>query len=553
MPELVLGPLLRYVGEECATFWVETDSPCEVSVLGTTERTFHVEGHHFGLVRVRGLETGAELEYTVELDGEQVWPLEGSAFPPSRFRTSPKSDRMKLAFGSCRTAMPNSPPFTLTKDQDERGRELDALRGLAFRMKDQPFEEWPDLLLLLGDQVYADEVSPETEKFVRSQRDMDEDPGKLALNYEEYTHLYQEAWSEPVMRWLLSTVSSAMIFDDHDIHDDWNTSQAWLDEMRASDWWDEHIVGGLMSYWIYQHAGNISPSDQDEDELFIKVREAEDAGPLLREYALKADREKNATRWSYCRDLGDTRLVVIDSRCGRMLEEGSRDMLDEDEWLWIENRCTGDFDHLLIATTLPWLLSPAMHHVEAWNEKVCGGAWGSRAAKVGEKIRQGLDLEHWGAFNRSFDRLAELQRRVAAGELGTPPASIVTLSGDVHHAYLSEVAYPRGSGVQSNVYQAVCSPLRNPLDDKERRVINFMMTKPAFAIARALSRAAGVESEPVRWRMVGEGPFFDNQVASLELEGRSLDFRIEKAEHDDDDVNGPGEPKLECVFEHKIA
>ena len=553
MPELVLGPLLRYVGETCATFWVETDSACEVSVLGATEPTFHVEGHHFALVRVRDLEPGKELEYEVELDGERAWPLEDSWMPPSRFRTHPRGEPMKVCFGSCRTAMPNHPPFTLTKDQDERGRELDALRGLAFRMKDSPCAEWPDLLLLLGDQVYADEVSPETEKFVRSQRDMDVDPGPLALNYEEYTHLYNEAWSEPVMRWLLSTVSSAMIFDDHDIHDDWNASQAWLEEMRASDWWDEHIVGGLMSYWIYQHLGNLSPEELDENELFAKVREAEDGGPLLREFSLHADREKNGTRWSYARDLGDTRLIVIDSRCGRKLEEGSREMLDEDEWAWIEEHCAGDFDHLLLATSLPWLLSPAMHHVEAWNEAVCGGAWGSRAAKLGEKIRQGLDLEHWGAFNTSFDRLAELQRKVAAGELGKPPASVVTLSGDVHHAYLSEVAFPQGSGVQSGVFQAVCSPLRNPLDDKERRVINFMMTRPAFAIARTLSRAAGVENEPVRWRMVGEGPWFENQVASLDLDGRRMDFRIEKALHDDNDVNGPGEPKLECVFEHTIA
>src|SRR5215218_7447057 len=30
MSKLVLGPLLRYVGETDATVWVETDQPCEV-------------------------------------------------------------------------------------------------------------------------------------------------------------------------------------------------------------------------------------------------------------------------------------------------------------------------------------------------------------------------------------------------------------------------------------------------------------------------------------------------------------------------------------------
>ena len=47
-----------------------------------------------------------------------------------------------------------------------------------------------------------------------------------------------EAWSDPPIRWLLSTVPSAMIFDDHDVVDDWNTSAAWVDEMRRQDWWN---------------------------------------------------------------------------------------------------------------------------------------------------------------------------------------------------------------------------------------------------------------------------------------------------------------------------
>ena len=33
MPKLILGPLLRWVGETQATVWVETDAPAEVEVL----------------------------------------------------------------------------------------------------------------------------------------------------------------------------------------------------------------------------------------------------------------------------------------------------------------------------------------------------------------------------------------------------------------------------------------------------------------------------------------------------------------------------------------
>ena len=44
---------------------------------------------------------------------------------------------------------------------------------------------------------------------------------------------------------LTTVVPTAMIFDDHDIRDDWNTSQSWREEMAATDWWHDRIVGGL--------------------------------------------------------------------------------------------------------------------------------------------------------------------------------------------------------------------------------------------------------------------------------------------------------------------
>ena len=59
MPDLVLGPILRYVDETSATIWVETDEPCEVEALGRSARTFRIEGHHYALVCLEDLEPGA--------------------------------------------------------------------------------------------------------------------------------------------------------------------------------------------------------------------------------------------------------------------------------------------------------------------------------------------------------------------------------------------------------------------------------------------------------------------------------------------------------------
>jgi hypothetical protein len=548
MANLILGPLLRYVGETDATVWVETDEACEVRVLGSSDRTFCVYGHHYALVHVEGLERGTEHAYEVHLDGERVWPEEGSEFPPSRFHTLPASAPLRIAFGSCRVAAPHEPPFTLRKDEDDRGREIDALRLLALRMRDLPTEEWPDLILLLGDQVYADEISPSTRSFAESRRDTEEPPGERVLDYEEYAQLYRESWGEPTLRWLLSTVPSAMIFDDHDVHDDWNVSAAWVEEMCATDWWEPHLIAAMMSYWVYQHIGNLSPAAHRDFELLERVKAAPDGAGPLREFAQRSAHGTDGDQWSYCRDIGPTRVLVIDSRAGRVLEEGSRSMVDDEEWDWILRHVKGEFEHLLIATSLPFLLGRGMHYVEAWSEAVAGGAWGPFAARLAERMRRSVDLEHWAAFQKSFHALAELQRAVGAGEHGSPPASIVTLSGDVHHAYLFEVGFPRGSGVRSAVWQAVCSPYRNPLDSNERRVIRAGMSRPAAAIGRLLARAAGVEDPKISWRQPDDGPFFDNQVATLDADGRSLVMRIEKAVPVDDD-----DGRLECVLERRLA
>ncbi len=120
-----------------------------------------------------------------------------------------------------------------------------------------------------------------------------------------------------------------------------------------------------------------------------------------------------------------------------------------------------------------------------------------------------------------------LLRDCGAGRFGKPPASVTMLSGDVHHAYLCEVAFPRSAGVQSRVWQAVCSPFRNALDRHERVMIRFGNSRAGAGIGRGLARLAGVSREPVRWRLV-EGPFYDNQVATLSVEGRRARLHLER-------------------------
>ena len=536
MPQLILGPLLRYADATSATVWVETDEPCEVEVLGRRASTFHVGGHHYALVEIDGLEPEG-VEYAVALDGERRWPVPDSGLPPSRITPLTPGRDLMIAFGSCRVAAPHQGPWLRERREDTNGRGVDALMALAQRMAGEPPERWPSLLLMVGDQVYADDASPQTREFIARRRSTDVAPGDEVADFEEYTQLYRESWTEPLIRWLLSTVPSAMIFDDHEIVDDWNISAAWKREMAATPWWADRIVGGLSSYWIYQHLGNLSPAELRDNALYAQVRAAPDGEPLLREFALRTERTTAGDRWSYSRELGGTRLVVVDSRAGRLLTEDRREMLDDEEWAWLEQRLTGDVDHLLIATSLPYLLPHAIHDLEAWNEAVCDGVWGQAAAALGERLRRAVDLEHWAAFRSSFARMAGALREVAGGERGRAPASIVLLSGDVHYAYLAEAGFP-GRPSPTRIYQAVCSPFRHGLSPPMELANRISFSRPLTRIGELLRWLARVPRPPIRWRMQ-HGPFFENEVATLELRGREAWVRLDRTP--------PRELRLECA------
>jgi hypothetical protein len=542
MSGLVLGPLLRHVDETTACIWVETQGPGLVTLTAgehqAEARTFAVHDHHYALVCVEGLSPGTKTPYTVSVDGEQVWPEADSPYPPSLIPTLDLAKPLRLAFGSCRTSVTH----------DKAGNKLhgvDALRAYALRMagitdagsEDDPDPgdkaRWPDLVLFLGDQVYADETTAEMQEFIESRRDINEPPGTELKDWEEYAHLYKLAWSDPANRWLLSTVPSAMIFDDHDIRDDWNTSLSWKREMEATDWWHGRIVSGLGSYWVYQHLGNMTPAERADDENWRAIQdhageEEYDASGLLDAFAERADQKPETYRWSFAREFGtQARLVVVDSRAARVLEPDQRSMLDESEMAWLDDHMRGDVDHLLIGTSLPFLLGPGLHYAEAFGEALAQGAWGKkRTRQVGETLRQALDLEHWAAFQEAFQDVSKMTLEVARGKRGLPPRTITYLSGDVHHSYVSEARptpeeFRERGPIHSRIIQAVCSPIRNPMPRRLRFLVAVLAYGVAGPIGHVVAQSAKVADAPLTWKPL-EGPWFDNNLATLEVTDSGL-------------------------------
>jgi hypothetical protein len=529
---LVLGPLLRYAGETSATVWVQTRDAATVTLSAFGRQwsapTFGVHGHHYALLVLEDLEPGSSSEYEVAVDGEVVWPEPEPRFPglpASRIHCLLKSRPTKMAFGSCRTSVPHDA-------EGNASNGVDALRAYAFHLSRTSPKEWPHLVCFLGDQVYADETSEEMREFIASRRSLEEPPYEELKDYDEYAHLYWLAWSDPLNRWLLSTLPSAMIFDDHDIRDDWNTSRQWHFEMNAKPWWHQRIVGGLASYWVYQHAGNLSPEALAEDEvwqLVVAHRQSASVDELdltetLDALAERVDKHPDTYRWSYARNLGESRLVVVDSRAARVLDPDRRSILDDAEMAWLDKELHGDVDHLFIGTSLPFLLAQGIHDLEAINEAMSEGAFGKRVEPYGERIRRALDLEHWAAFQEGFAKVLDMVVEVARGKRGRPPGTITFLSGDVHNSYVTEIDHDQLGAGASRVVQAVCSPIRNPLPRKVRLAQALLARGLNRPLQFLVSRTDRVPTAPFNWTIT-EGPWFDNSLATLEVRGRGLVLR----------------------------
>ncbi|RDH75230.1 alkaline phosphatase family protein [Mycolicibacterium moriokaense] len=527
---LILGPALRHVSDTTALVWVQTENACTVEILDCSARTFEVKGYHFALVLVTGLTPDSVTEYQVEVDGVRVWPTDDeafSSFPPSVIRTrGPESaQRVRAIFGSCRY------PKTDVKKIEKKLKQ-DALDSYATRMAGQPREQWPDALILLGDQAYADELPPEEVRRLagRPRLRHRRRPPDEVVSFAEYERLYRHSWGDPEIRWLMSTVPTAMIFDDHDIRDDWNTSSAWRKEMATKPWWADRIRAGLASYWVYQHLGNLSPAELADNEEYQRLLELKgDAWPHLAELAERADREVDSSkgiRFSYRWDLGRTRLIMIDSRNGRILESGERMMVGENEFRWVESMAEESpetLDHLLLATSVPWLMPPAIGDLETINERAAErSGWRGNLA---EKLRQAVDLEHWPAFYKSLVRLAEMIVRVSNHPDG--PATISVLSGDVHHSYAAQAHMDGVSADGASVYQLVCSPVHNYVPFFVKPAFRLGWTRPAAAMTGWWVRRRGVPAPPLTWSNAC-GPLFGNTIATIEIAKRGADVFFEQ-------------------------
>jgi PhoD-like phosphatase len=516
---LLCGPLLRYVDRTTAVIWVEMDQEYEIEVcltplngpaggaaLSCRGWTVRVGASHYAWIACEWLLP--ETWYLYEIIGHRpdgatlhLWPdhrLTRLSLP-STFRTPPlwSLDTLRLAYGSCRAGYAQVDPNSLEKGPD-------ALHGLAVRLSSQwdtREATWPHLLLFIGDQIYADDLSQSMlNKFRRPP--LRAAVSDAATTLPQFAEVYREAWTAtPNVRWLLSCIPSFMIFDDHEQLDDWNITEGWVQQHRSPEWIDR-LSAGLLAYWIYQGAGNLSPRRWllDERARLLSPR----VPPVMRDITLPMQelfrsyiQGTRRASWGYAIDVAGTRIVLADSRMSRKLT-GHRLLMDSADWEeFVHLAKDHPYRRVILIVPGPMLLPHPLHDLYSWvaemvehdatlSERlstatvgavagaaggaivggaggfllggppglaagaaggaVVGGAAGFIAGYSLDELVGGIvndaiidkDIELWPAFPTSFNRMVTLLEDLADGRGTTRKSFIGMIAGDVHFSYVME-------------------------------------------------------------------------------------------------------------------
>ncbi|PML57765.1 hypothetical protein [Vibrio lentus] len=279
----------------------------------------------------------------------------------------------------------------------------------------------------------------------------------------------------PQVQRLFAHIPTYMIFDDHDVTDDWNLTVGWEHAVDQNRFATQVIGNGLAAYWMCQGWGNAPEKFSSEfieqtKQLFspvISSNESESSVENNDESNSESYVEKNG------KNHGDLRKNIVPQQHQQYLE-----MLDRfEEWHYTIN--TSPKVIVLDTRTRRWRSESRMNkpsglmdwealtefqHQLINQEKVvivsAAPMFGVKfietlqkmATTIGKPLM--IDAENWMAHPGSANTLISIFTHTKT------PTNFVVLSGDVHYsfAYDIKLRYRRNS---PNIYQITCSGIKN--------------------------------------------------------------------------------------------
>jgi hypothetical protein len=337
-------------------------------------------------------------------------------------------------------------------------------------------------------------------------------------------HVARYAGATPLVAQALANTPTYMMFDDHEIADDWNLNGLWFAKVYSRPWGRFVIRNGLMAFAVMQGWGN-DPSKFATGQPGAKLLDAITAavaigsGPSAATIAavdvlLGFDQPTTAipkrVEWFFSTGTDDYKAVVLDTRTHRDLSTTTLDapnlVANLDEQLPARPN-TATQKALIVVSPAPVFGPAVIEQIgqplaqlaqDAAANHTAGEIPGfspgdaddpQRRAGCGSRVERGAekyDREGWSANEKGFEtlvaRLAEYQ-------------SVVLLSGDVHYACTLTLDYwSKGKEEKpSRLIQCVSSPAKNVF----RAVVDQIIRQ-----AGNLQRAEEVPIERLAWKKI---------------------------------------------------
>lgn len=241
------------------------------------------------------------------------------------------------------------------------------------------------------------------------------------------------------VRRMLAHIPVYMIFDDHDVTDDWNLTRGW-EEVAYEHPYSRRIIGNaLIAYFLFQGWGN-NPK-QFAGEFLDHVRECF-AEPGAEKQDTLINHLLAYEHWNYSLPTSP-KVVVLDTRTKRWWSESSLSkpsgLLDWEELSAMQQEMMNQPSVLLV--------SPAP-------------IFGVKLIEVVQRVITFcghplvVDAENWMAHPGSANVLLNIFRHRKT------PKNFVILSGDVHYSFAYDVKlkYRRNS---PDIWQITCSGFKN--------------------------------------------------------------------------------------------
>jgi hypothetical protein len=245
------------------------------------------------------------------------------------------------------------------------------------------------------------------------------------------------------VRRALAHVRVYMIFDDHDITDDWNLTRGWEDAVYGNSFAKRIVGNALVGYWLCQGWGNdptkLQPLFKTCSKLFTENG--------IKQHDLLVQHLLDWEHWHYCLETSP-KLVVLDTRTQRWRSESS---LSKPSGL-MDWEALSDLQQELID-------QPAVIMVSA--APIFGVKLIETIQRIFTFFGQALtvDAENWMAHKGTASVILNIFRNRK-----TPP-NFVILSGDVHYSFVYDITL-RFRDNSPNITQITSSGIKNEFPEK---------------------------------------------------------------------------------------